>query len=73
VPHSPSTEHAREHEAVFEPGAAPITLIDGEKLIDLLIAHDIGVRKKPLDVLELDADVFAEIEESLGEHEEDSG
>jgi len=57
-------------EAAFESGAAPITLIDGEKLVDLLIAHDIGVRKKTLDVLEFDADAFAEVEESLGEQEE---
>jgi restriction system protein len=68
-----STYSKGTREAAFEPGAAPITLIDGEKLIDLLIAHDIGVRKKPLDVLELDADAFAEIEESLGEHEEVGG
>jgi restriction system protein len=54
-------------DAAFEPGAAPITLIDGEKLVDLLIAHGIGVRKKTLEVLDLDAEVFAEVEESLGE------
>jgi len=53
-------------EAAFEPGAAPITLIDGEKLIDLLVAHGIGVRKKTLEVLDLNAEAFAEVEESLG-------
>lgn len=56
-------------DAAFESGAAPITLIDGEKLIDLLVAHGIGVRKKTLEVLELDAAAFAEIEESLGAEE----
>ncbi len=44
--------------AAFERGAAPITLIDGEKLIDLLIENGIGVKKKTIEVLELDADAF---------------
>ncbi|PID38746.1 MAG: restriction endonuclease [Proteobacteria bacterium] len=55
-------------DAAFEPGAAPITLIDGEKLIDLLITHGIGVRKKTLEVLDLNASAFAEVEESLSEN-----
>lgn len=38
--------------SAFERGAAPITLIDGERLIDLLIEHKIGVRKRPIEVLE---------------------
>jgi restriction system protein len=33
-------------EAAFERGAAPITLIDGEKLLDLLIKNEIGVTKR---------------------------
>ncbi len=41
-------------DAAFERGAAPITLIDGEKVIDLMIEHQLGVRKKPLEILELD-------------------
>ena len=49
-------------EAAFASGAAPITLIDGEKLIDLLIEHDIGVRKRTLEVLAVDPDAFAELE-----------
>jgi restriction system protein len=32
-------------QAAFERGAPPITLIDGEKLIDLLMEHELGVRK----------------------------
>lgn len=32
-------------EAAFATGAAPITLIDGNKLIDLLLEHGIGVKK----------------------------
>ena len=58
-------------DAAFESGAAPITLIDGEKLIELLLAHGIGVRKKTLEVLELDAGAFAEVEESLGDQGDD--
>lgn len=45
-------------EAAFERGAAPITLIDGERLIDLLIEHRVGVDKKVIEVLELDAGAF---------------
>ena len=50
-------------EAAFESGAAPITLIDGDKLIDLLIEHDIGVRKQTLKVLTVDHEAFAALEE----------
>lgn len=46
-------------EAAFERGAAPITLINGEKLVDLLIEHNIGVRKRSIELLELDPDAFA--------------
>ena len=50
-------------EAAFAGGAAPITLIDGEKLIDLLIQHGIGVRKKTVEVLEVVAEDFAMAED----------
>ena len=56
-------------EAAFERGAAPITLIDGTKLIDLLIEHEIGAKKKSIEVLELDPDAFADV----GEQGEDVG
>jgi restriction system protein len=46
-------------DAAFEPGAPPITLIDGERLIDLLVQHGIGVRKHTLDLLVLDAESLA--------------
>ena len=49
-------------EAAFGGGAAPITLIDGDKLIDLLIEHGIGVRKRTLDVLAVDPAAFADLE-----------
>ena len=36
-------------DAAFEMGAAPITLINGDTLIDLLIQHEIGVKKKAVE------------------------
>src|SRR5262249_34687001 len=58
-------------DAAFEMGAAPITLINGDTLIDLLIQHEIGVKKKTLDYYELDDSAFQqeapdEIEEAEG-------
>lgn len=38
----------------FERGAPPTTLIDGDKLVGLLIEHELGVRKKSIEMLELD-------------------
>jgi len=35
------------------PGAAPLTLIDGDRLIDLLIQHSVGITKEPVEILEL--------------------
>ena len=49
-------------EAAFATGAAPITLIDGDKLIDMLIEHGIGVRKRTIEMLEVDASAFAAVE-----------
>jgi restriction system protein len=49
-------------EAAFERGAAPITLIDGERLIDLLIEHEIGVRKRLVQLIEFEPADFAEEE-----------
>ena len=49
-------------EATLEPGTAPVTLIDGEKLLDLLIEHGIGVRKRMVGFLELDAPALADVE-----------
>ena len=45
-------------DAAIEPGAAPITLIDGDRLVALLIEHGIGVHKRPVDLFELDASAF---------------
>jgi restriction system protein len=37
-------------EAAFERGAAPITLINGDKLIDLLMQHELGVSKRSVNI-----------------------
>ena len=50
-------------EAAFAQGAAPITLIDGDRLIDLLIEHGIGVRTRTIEVLAFDP-------EGLSSHED---
>ena len=42
-------------EAALFPGAAPITLIDGERLLDLLIEHGIGIKKRLVELWEVDA------------------
>lgn len=48
-------------QAAFATGTAPITLIDGEKLVDLLIDHGIGVRKRTIELLGVDDDAFAAV------------
>jgi restriction system protein len=45
-------------DAAFETGAAPITLINGDTLIELLIQHQIGVKKKAVEYFEVDEKVF---------------
>jgi restriction system protein len=45
-------------DAAFEMGAAPITLINGDALIDLLIQHEIGVKEKAAEYFEVDERVF---------------
>lgn len=60
-----------EDSALF-PGAAPITLIDGNRLLELVVKHQIGVRRKPVDLLEIDEAFFAErmVIEEVEENEE---
>ncbi|WP_298779035.1 restriction endonuclease [uncultured Polaribacter sp.] len=53
-------------ESAFEKGAAPITLINGEKLIDLLIEHKIGINPKTVEYYTVDENYFNdEIEENI--------
>ena len=47
-------------DAAIFPGAAPITLIDGDKLIELLFKHSVGVREKKQTLIEIDESYFTE-------------
>ena len=46
---------------------APITLIDGAKLVDLLIEHSLGVKKELITMLEIEHEAFAGDKEMLDE------
>lgn len=50
-------------DAAFEMGAAPITLINGNKLVDLLVEHEIGVEKLDFSTFKIDEDFFEEFKE----------
>ena len=49
-------------DAAFEKGVAPITLIDGERLLDLLIEHNIGVRRREIRIMEFDGKSLSQFE-----------
>ena len=53
--------------AAFEAGAAPITLIDGEKLINLMLEHGIGVHKRRVELLEVEPSAFSDSVDDLVE------
>lgn len=48
--------------AAFDKGVAPITLIDGDRLLDLLIEYDIGVRRREIRILEFDGESLSQFE-----------
>ena len=50
-------------DAAFEKGAAPITLINGVKLIELLVENNIAVKKKQIETFVIDEKYFIENEE----------
>jgi len=50
-------------DAALYPGAAPITLIDGDRLIQLLIEHEIAVTRRQAQLTEIDEDYFTPLEE----------
>ena len=39
-------------------GAAPITLIDGKPLLDLCVKHEVGIKRRPVDIYEIDEAFF---------------
>ncbi len=49
--------------AALEQGAAPITLIDGDKLLDLLTQYQIGISKKAIEFIEFDDTKLQQFEE----------
>jgi len=51
--------------ASMEQGAAPITLIDGDKLLELLLEHEIGISKKSVDFFEFDNSKLIQFEENI--------
>jgi restriction system protein len=50
-------------DAALFPGAAPITLIDGEHLLDLLIENEVGIKELKATLYELDNNYFSELKE----------
>ena len=58
-------------EAAIYPGAAPITLINGDKLIELLFEHRIGIKEIPVPLYEMDEDYFSTVLEQDEQVEED--
>ncbi|MCO6564487.1 MAG: restriction endonuclease [Apibacter sp.] len=52
-------------EAAFEKGAAPITLINGEKLIDLLLQYEIGIKRKTFRYYIVDENYFNNEDENV--------
>jgi len=54
-------------EAAFEAGVAPITLIDGAKLVDLLIENRIGAKRTPFELITIDRSIFEESASQDGE------
>ncbi|WP_299180132.1 restriction endonuclease [uncultured Aquimarina sp.] len=54
-------------DAAFESGAAPITLINGDKLLDLMIEFNIGIKKKKTEFFTVDMEYFSVDENEIGE------
>ena len=52
-------------DTAFVPGAAPITLIDGERLLNLLIEHNIGIRRREIRLLEFSKEHLNQFESDI--------
>lgn len=48
-------------DAAIFPGAPPITLIDGEKLMELLLKYGVGVKKRQATLIEVDESLFEDV------------
>ena len=57
-------------DAAIFPGAAPITLIDGDMLMELFVKHGVGVKRRPITLIEIDESIFVasvpEVESGAG-------
>ena len=51
-------------QAALFPGAAPIGLIDGKRLLELLVEHKIGIVERPATLYEIDENYFQVSEEN---------
>lgn len=60
-------------EVALFPGAPPITLIDGDRLIELLVQHEVGIQKKPAHIFELDETYLAPEESDTGTADRTAG
>ena len=49
-------------DAAIYPGAAPITLIDGDRLLELVVKHQVGIKRIPVDLIGIDEAFFSERE-----------
>ena len=49
------------------PNKMPVALVNGDKLLELLLAHEIGVRKELMPVYSIDADYFENTVDDAGE------
>jgi restriction system protein len=38
----------------------PITLVDGKRLLDLCIKHEVGIKRRPVEIYEIDEAFFAQ-------------
>ena len=58
-------------EAAISPGVAPIGLIDGDHLIELLFEHRVGIKERPAILYEIDEDYFKESSNDVPEQNEE--
>jgi restriction system protein len=58
-------------EFAFFPGAAPIGLIDGDHLLDLLFEHEVGIKKRSAILYEINEDYFDESADDIKEQNDE--
>jgi len=60
-------------DGALHPGVAPITLIDGKRLLDLCVKHEVGLKRRPVEIYEIDEGFFSEKFGKEGVSEEETG